>query len=51
MHFMRFELDAAMIADLRAGAVLTAGIQHQLYDYEVNPVSAETTRALLGDLN
>ena len=51
VHFMRFELDDAMIADLRAGATLSAGIQHQLYDHEVNPVSAETTQALLGDLN
>jgi hypothetical protein len=51
VHFMRFELTAAMVADLRGGKPLSAGIHHPLYDYQVDPVSSETTQALLGDLN
>ena len=51
VHFMRFELTAAMVADLRGGMSLSAGIHHPLYDYQVDPVSSETTQALLGDLN
>ena len=51
VHFMRFELTDGMITTLRAGASLSAGINHQLYDHTVDPVSLETTRALLGDLN
>lgn len=51
VHFMRFELTADMIAALRGGATLAAGINHPLYAYEVEPVGAPTTRALLGDLN
>jgi hypothetical protein len=50
VHFMRFELSTDMVAALRAGASLSAGIHHSIYDHQVNPVSAETTRALLGDL-
>lgn len=51
VHFMRFELTAAMVADLRGGMSLSAGIHHPLYDYQVDPVNSETTQALLGDLN
>jgi len=51
VHFMRFELSAKMIAALRGGATLAAGIHHPFYDYQVEPVSAATTQALLGDLS
>jgi hypothetical protein len=50
VHFMRFELSGEMIAALRDGATLAAGINHPLYDHQVNPVNLETTRALIGDL-
>ncbi len=51
VHFMRFELSAEMIAALRSGATLCAGINHPLYDHQVDPVSSATTAALLGDLS
>src|SRR5215813_11503745 len=35
VHFLRFELSAPMIASLRAGAALAAGIDHEHYRHEV----------------
>lgn len=51
VHFLRFELDAAMIGALRAGAALGAGIDHAHYRYAVEPVPAEVRAALLADLD
>jgi hypothetical protein len=51
VHFLRFELDAAMIATLRAGAALGAGIDHENYRYAVDPVPAAVRAALLADLD
>jgi len=50
VHFMRFELTPKMIADLRDGAALSFGSDHEGYRYQVT-VSAETRSALLGDLD
>jgi len=47
---MRFELTPQMVASLRAGATLAAGIHHPIYDHQVNPVNPETTQALIADL-
>ncbi|MBS0365292.1 MAG: DUF3501 family protein [Proteobacteria bacterium] len=49
VHFMRFELTAAMVAALRAGAALGAGIDHPGYRHSV-VVPAATRQALLADL-
>lgn len=51
VHFMRFELDAAMIGALRNGAVLSMGIDHPEYRHESNPVPAVTRDALAADLS
>lgn len=49
VHFLRFELSPAMIADLKAGADLWAGIDHPGYGVEV--CVPEAVRAsLLADL-
>ena len=50
VHFLRFELEPAMIAALRGGAALAAGIDHEHYRHEVRPVSAPMRAALLADL-
>jgi hypothetical protein len=50
VHFLRFELDAPMIASLHAGANLALGIDHEHYRHEVAVVPAATRRALLADL-
>lgn len=51
VHFMRFELTDAMIAALKNGAALSAGIDHPKYDYTVDPVYDNTLKALLNDLD
>ncbi len=51
VHFLRFELDAPMIASLRAGAALGVGIDHEHYRYAVEPVPAAVRAALLADLD
>lgn len=50
VHFMRFELTAAMITSLRSGAGLMFGTDHAGYPY-TEAVSAETKEALLKDLD
>jgi Protein of unknown function (DUF3501) len=50
VHFLRFELDAAMIASLKGGAALAAGMDHEHYRHAVEPLPATQRRALLADL-
>lgn len=50
VHFLRFELDGAMIADLKGGAALAAGVDHENYRHAVDPLPAAQRRALLADL-
>ncbi len=49
VHFLRFELTAAMIARLRDGARLALGIDHDHYRHEVRDVPAPVRQALLAD--
>ena len=51
MHFLRFELETAMIGALRAGAALGVGIDHEHYRYSVAPVPEPVRAALLADLD
>jgi len=51
VHFLRFELDPAMIAALRAGAALAAGIDHEHYRHAVAPVPAAVRAALIADFD
>jgi hypothetical protein len=48
-HFLRFDLTPAMIATLRAGAGLAAGVDHPAYRHVIDPVSTETLNALIAD--
>jgi len=50
VHFLRFELDPAMIGGLRAGAALGAGIDHEHYRHGVAALPEPVRRALLADL-
>jgi hypothetical protein len=45
VHFLRFELDAAMRVSLKAGAKLRLGVDHDHYRYEVE--AADSVRAAL----
>ena len=50
VHFLRFELDAAMIASLRSGTAIGIGTDHEHYRHTVAPVPAAVQRSLVGDL-
>lgn len=51
VHFLRFELDADMIASLRGGSGLAAGIDHPNYQVEVPGVPGNVRDSLLADLD
>jgi hypothetical protein len=51
VHFLRFELEAAMVGALREGAALAAGIDHESYRHTVEPVPPAVRAALLADLD
>ncbi len=49
VHFLRFELDAAMRSALKSGAPLTLGVDHEHYRHELAG-SAEMRKSLAADL-
>jgi hypothetical protein len=50
VHFLRFELDAAMKQALQAGEPLAIGVDHPAYTAARDPVAPETRQSLLADL-
>jgi hypothetical protein len=50
VHFLRFELTAPMIAKLRAGAPLSAGIDHTNYRHAVSELDERMRNSLTADL-
>jgi hypothetical protein len=51
VHFLRFELDAAMRAALHGTAALAVGIDHENYRHKIDPVSAAVRDSLVADLS
>ena len=51
VHFMRFEFTEQMIAALKRGAALAAGIDFDPYRHSVEVLSVEVTRSLLYDFD
>jgi hypothetical protein len=51
VHFLRFELSAAQVDALKAGASLAAGIDHEVYQVEIRPVADNVRQSLLEDLD
>jgi hypothetical protein len=49
VHFLRFELEQAMVAALKAGAALAVGVDHPNYRHEL-AVADNVRSALLADL-
>lgn len=49
VHFMRFELTPGMVAAVKEGAAITAGIDHPQYQHETR-LTAAMRDALAGDL-
>lgn len=50
VHFLRFELAADQVEELKSGASLSAGIDHENYQVVVSPVAENIRTALLNDL-
>ncbi len=49
VHFMRFEFTQEMIADLKNGKPLLAGVDHPEYRVEISPVPENISGALVKD--
>ena len=50
VHFLRFELSAAMSAKLKGGAALSIGIDHPEYQHQVSPAPNNVRASLITDL-
>lgn len=51
VHFMRFELSGDMIAAVKSGANISAGVDHKNYQFTVSPVSEKLRESLATDLS
>jgi hypothetical protein len=51
VHFMRFELTSEQVQHLKDGAELAAGIDHDVYQVEIRPISENIRLSLLKDLD
>ena len=51
VHFLRFELDEDMVASLKKGGNLSAGVSHAEYHHIVDVVPGKIRELLLEDLN
>lgn len=50
VHFLRFELDKAMVQALKDGAQLAIGVDHPQYKVAADPVDSGVRASLVGDL-
>lgn len=51
VHFLRFELDAAMIASAKGGAEIQMGVQHPQYTHATGALPARLAQSLVSDLD
>ena len=50
VHFMRFELNNDMVAAVKSGATISAGVDHENYQAIVSPVTSNLRDSLASDL-
>ncbi len=50
VHFLRFELAPAMIADVHKGATIAAGVEHENYNVTVDAIPTNVAESLAQDL-
>jgi len=50
VHFMRYELENDMIAAVKTGAAISAGVEHENYQAVVSPIAANIRDSLSTDL-
>ena len=51
VHFMRYELDDDMIAAVKGGAAISAGVDHENYQATAYPIAANIRDSLAADLS
>ncbi len=51
VHFLRFQLDEAMIDAVKNGKAIAAGIEHEEYSYRVDPIPDNIRNSLADDLD
>ena len=51
VHFLRFELSAAMVAEAKAGAEIRLGVTHPHYTHAGGPLPAAIAQSLAADLD
>lgn len=51
VHFLRFELTPEMMGSAKQGAAIAAGIAHELYTYENDPLPQAVRDSLVNDLD
>ena len=51
VHFLRFELDAAMVAQAKSGAAISVGVDHAEYRATIAALSDEVRISLVADLH
>ena len=50
VHFLRFELSPAMVADAKGGAAVSIGMDHEAYGHAIDPLPQAARDALVRDL-
>ena len=50
VHFLRFELSAAMITEAKAGGAIEIGVDHPKYTHQNGALSASVQKSLVDDL-
>ena len=51
VHFLRFELPQEFIASVKNGDAISMGIDHENYNYSVDPIQEQTRVSLAADLD
>jgi hypothetical protein len=51
VHFLRFELDDGTCREIKSGAALAVGIDHDHYGYQVDPIADNIRAALAADID
>ena len=51
VHFMRYELDDDMVAAVKGGAAISAGVDHENYQASANPIASNIRDSLAADLS
>ena len=51
VHFMRYELADDMVKAVKAGADISAGVDHENYKAEINPIASNIRDSLASDLD